>query len=196
MHLVTDSAISARRGDRREAIVVAAQELAIAHGLSGFTLDDLAERVGVSRRTLFNHVESKEAAVLGTIPVLDDAHAEALRRPGDGPLLDDVLQVLCEVIVADDETVAGWQRLHDVVEANLELLPRIKGHMQNLAVQAATHLTTRPGVDLPTAHTAIAVCAAVMELAMRDCLSDPGIGTLAERCQTHLTTVRRLASQV
>lgn len=170
----------------------AAQELAIEHGLSGFTLDDLAERVGVSRRTLFNHVESKEAAVIGSIPVLDADHAAALRRPGDAPLLDDVVTVLCDVVGSEDESVAGWQRMHDVVERNLELLPRIKQHMQALAEEAATQLTARRGIDLPAAHAAVAVGAAVIELALRDRLSDPGIGTLAERCRTHLDAVRRV----
>ena len=57
------------RTDRRAAIIAAAQRLSVNCGYSGFTIDDLAEAVGVSRRTLFNHVSSKEEAVLGALPV-------------------------------------------------------------------------------------------------------------------------------
>lgn len=49
-----------RAGSRRSAIIAAAQRLAVDCGYSGFTVEDLARAVGVSRRTLFNHVSSKE----------------------------------------------------------------------------------------------------------------------------------------
>ena len=42
------------------AIVTAAQRLAVDCGYAGFTVEDLARAVGASRRTLFNHVSSKE----------------------------------------------------------------------------------------------------------------------------------------
>ena len=35
------------------------------HGLDGFTMEQLAERVGVSRRTLFYYFPAKDDAVLG-----------------------------------------------------------------------------------------------------------------------------------
>lgn len=47
----------------RRAIVMAAGELADAHGIKGVTVNDLAKRAGVSRRTIFNHFSSAEDAV-------------------------------------------------------------------------------------------------------------------------------------
>lgn len=47
----------------RRAIVVAAGELVDAHGVKGVSVDDLARRAGVSRRTIFNHFSSAEDAV-------------------------------------------------------------------------------------------------------------------------------------
>lgn len=58
--------------DREYDIRRAACKLVIAHGYDGFTMDGLAEEVGVSRRTLFNAVHDKESAVLG--PDQLDAH--------------------------------------------------------------------------------------------------------------------------
>ena len=60
---------------REPAHVAAAQRLAVDCGYAGFTVEDLARAVGVSRRTLFNHVSSKEEAVLGMLPVLTDEQA-------------------------------------------------------------------------------------------------------------------------
>lgn len=54
-----------RLADRRYEIQRTACRLVIEHGYDGFTMDGLADAVGVSRRTLFNTVHDKESAVLG-----------------------------------------------------------------------------------------------------------------------------------
>ena len=138
---------------------------------------------------LFFVVEAMNAAL--TLWSSSRRIAAAVVPPGDAPLLDDVVTVLCDVVGSEDESVAGWQRMHDVVERNLELLPRIKQHMQALAEEAATQLTARRGIDLPAAHAAVAVGAAVIELALRDCLSDPGIGMAKADLAENLGTIAR-----
>jgi len=53
-----------RKRDRTHAdLARAAFALARERGLDGFTIDEAAERAGVSRRTFFNHFQSKEEAV-------------------------------------------------------------------------------------------------------------------------------------
>ena len=47
-------------------IRVAALKLVIEKGYDGFTMEELAHKVGVSRRTLFNYIKDKESAVLGS----------------------------------------------------------------------------------------------------------------------------------
>ncbi|WKK70517.1 helix-turn-helix domain-containing protein [Rathayibacter oskolensis] len=59
-----DSA-SPRVRERRAQLGARARELAVERGLSGFTIDELCEDVGVSRRTFFNYFPTKEQAVLG-----------------------------------------------------------------------------------------------------------------------------------
>ncbi|MBM7803666.1 AcrR family transcriptional regulator [Curtobacterium luteum] len=49
----------------RRRMIVEARRATIEHGLHGFTIEQLCERVGVSRRTFFNHFASKDDAVLG-----------------------------------------------------------------------------------------------------------------------------------
>ena len=46
-------------------IRVAALNLVIENGYDGFTMEGLAHKVGVSRRTLLNYIKDKESAVLG-----------------------------------------------------------------------------------------------------------------------------------
>ncbi len=57
-----------RRADTLRAIEQHALRLTREHGLDGWTMDHLAEVVGVSRRTLFNYVPGKVDAVLGGHP--------------------------------------------------------------------------------------------------------------------------------
>lgn len=51
------------------ALIHHARTLTAERGLAGFTVDELAEQVGVSRRTFFNYFNSKEDAVLGVKPI-------------------------------------------------------------------------------------------------------------------------------
>lgn len=86
-------------GGRRErtlaTIVRCARELTDRHGLDGFTMDDLAEAAGVSRRTLFNYVPGKLDAILG--PDHELAPEIAATFIGGGPtgdLLVDVKEIV------------------------------------------------------------------------------------------------------
>lgn len=103
MHSVAVSAATAegrnRRRDTALRITVAAQRLAEQHGIDGFTLEDLADSVGVSRRTLFNHVPGKLDAVLGPVPVLDpDVTATFVAHGPSGDLVEDTI-VLAHALV-------------------------------------------------------------------------------------------------
>lgn len=66
----TRDRITERREATRREIVAAAWELAREHGLQGFTLRDLAARVGMRAPSLYTHVDSKLA-------VYDAMYAEA-----------------------------------------------------------------------------------------------------------------------
>lgn len=84
---------------RRE-LARTARRLTIERGLAGFTIDELCEIVGVSRRTFFNYFPSKEDAVVGhAADGLDDEALEffvAMRPRVDGispNLLDDLAAV-------------------------------------------------------------------------------------------------------
>ncbi|PYI38780.1 TetR family transcriptional regulator [Arthrobacter psychrolactophilus] len=85
-YLVTESAkhcqpqgLRARKREAtRSAITAAARRLTSQNGLNGFTIEQLCEQVGVSRRTFFNYFPSKEDAIIGYL--LDEFPADALEK--------------------------------------------------------------------------------------------------------------------
>lgn len=89
----------------RESIITAGLELATSRGLGGFTVEELAEAAGVSRRTFFNYFGSLEEAIAApTFGFLDVALARLADRPADEPILESALNVLTGI--ADNELIA------------------------------------------------------------------------------------------
>ena len=73
----------------REAIALAALNFLRSGDLNTFTVDDVAEAAGVSRRTFFNYFSSVEAAVASfTQNYLDQVIVELEARPAGEPLLE------------------------------------------------------------------------------------------------------------
>jgi AcrR family transcriptional regulator len=54
-----------RRAESRLAVTTLARRLTAERGLTGFTVEELCEQVGISRRTFFNYFDTKEQAVIG-----------------------------------------------------------------------------------------------------------------------------------
>ena len=84
----------------------AAATLVIERGYDGFTMDELAERVGVSRRTLFNHVPDKASAVLGPFDENNPRPGALelfLEKQPHGRLVDDLVHAIDTVIASADD---------------------------------------------------------------------------------------------
>ena len=105
MHFMTQSATTseARRRATSYRISVCAQRLTAEHGLDGWTMDDLAEASGVSRRTLFNYYPGKVDAVLGPAPELSAEAVEQFRlRGAKSDLVRDLRTLGAELLDAQD----------------------------------------------------------------------------------------------
>jgi len=79
----------------RRRMVVEARRATVEHGLHGFTIEQLCETVGVSRRTFFNHFASKDDAVLG---IELDANDEMLRAYAEGDAVPTDLDPLGSIV--------------------------------------------------------------------------------------------------
>ncbi|MGF9664281.1 TetR family transcriptional regulator [Arthrobacter crystallopoietes] len=104
-----------KRAATRLAITDAARALTAAHGVSGFTVEQLCEEVGISRRTFFNYFPGKEDAILGdptdSIPEsLAKAFVEGGRKfapaPQSGALTPTLLDDFIELAAAMTERLA------------------------------------------------------------------------------------------
>ncbi len=180
-------------GDRRTAIISCAQQLAVKCGYSGFTFDDLARAVGVSRRTLFNHVASKEEAVLGMLPVITDDQAKTLREGGPtGDLLEDLVLTVIECLGADTGTVEDWQGMHAVMLRNPELLVRVQAHVDELTMHLVTDLVHRDGVDRDLAWAAVTAVGGIAGRSVQDCIDDPDRGPLDARIRHNLALTQEV----
>jgi AcrR family transcriptional regulator len=77
-----------KKADTRLAISRAALYLAIDRGPDAVTVDDIADRAGVSPRTVFNYFATKEQAILGFDPVRSRELGQSVldRPPRETPL--------------------------------------------------------------------------------------------------------------
>ncbi|WP_255767908.1 TetR/AcrR family transcriptional regulator [Pseudarthrobacter sulfonivorans] len=101
----------------RQAITDAAFTLLRANGPGTFTVEDIAEAAGISRRTFFNYFSSIEAALASvTNGFLDSALQQFRQRPADEPILESARAALMQL--ADPMTVAPLAELFTLTQEN------------------------------------------------------------------------------
>lgn len=125
----------ALREQRRAAIIDAARGLAAEHGAGGFTIDRVAARAGVSRRTVFNHFTGLDHLMVtvceqiltevttNLLAGVDRGTTNLPEAPADGPAaLDAVCQAtrgvdLPTAIVTITQVVGGADVAHERADA-------------------------------------------------------------------------------
>jgi AcrR family transcriptional regulator len=91
----------------RQAILDAAYDLFAERGFAATTIDDIAERVGVSPRTIFRYFDTKEALLFAGADVMIEALRAALAaRPAGEPLMTSLrigVKTACDVAADEAE---------------------------------------------------------------------------------------------
>lgn len=104
----------------RRAIADAALAVLRSRGIGGFTVEDIAEEAGVSRRTFFNYFPSLEAALASvTEGFLDHALEQFRLRPSGEPILESARAAL--MALADPMTVSPMAELFSLIQDNRAL---------------------------------------------------------------------------
>lgn len=104
----------------RQAITDASLQLLRSKGPGNFTVEDIADAAGISRRTFFNYFSSTEAALASvTHGFLDNALAQFRLRPADEPILESARAALIQL--ADPMTVAPMAELYSLSQSNPQL---------------------------------------------------------------------------
>ncbi len=161
-----------KRQQTRKAITAAARSLTATKGLSGFTIEEVCETVGVSRRTFFNYFPSKEDAILGHH---DDEHPGELMagflKGGGEPgtisetLLADLIQLTLDIWASkvDSESATDVRQLIAAIKKEPQLMAKIVGASAEREASSRQLIAQREGVpaDHPVVVMAVAVTSAM-----------------------------------
>lgn len=147
MSVATTGLRERKKLETQRALAAAAQDLARRHGADAVTVEQIAERAGVSPRTFFNYFAGKEAAMVGVEPAtLATLQAELTARPA----AETPLECLRAVVLGGEdlaEAAARWLQRTELVRHNPSLLPAQLAGMA-AAEQALIHaLAARLGVE-------------------------------------------------
>jgi AcrR family transcriptional regulator len=149
-----------KKHETRRALGFAAFELATERGLHGFVVEDVTDRVGVSRRTFFNYFNRKEEAVAAVGGfVFDDGLVELVRRPADEPLFDSLRAVA--KLVSGPENLDMISRAFAMGREYPELVPYELAAREHMVVEAQQALLPRLPAELRSGFYSIALAHAV-----------------------------------
>ncbi|MDO9355544.1 MAG: TetR family transcriptional regulator [Solirubrobacteraceae bacterium] len=172
-----------------------AMRLTDEHGLDGFTMDDLAEASGVSRRTLFNYFPGKLDAVLGEWPTLDDDDVDEFRAGGpEGDLLLDLRTLVMPLL--GDKTIDRevLQMSRRVLKGNPRLMGAIHHRYEAISTDVVEHVVVREGATFGKANAtvAITILGALFGAALDAYLDDPRGRAFPHHFDQSLSTARSL----
>ena len=162
MHYMENSAkkIATGRSQRmartRLAITRTSRDLTAAHGFNGFTIEQLCEEVGISRRTFFNYFSTKLDAVFGhgneePLPEGAIERFQAARPAGltgiSPTLLADLVALVREQLEFDEQAILSTHGFFQAVHREPELLDRMieAGHAKQAEI--LDFVAQREGVD-------------------------------------------------
>jgi AcrR family transcriptional regulator len=197
LHYMSQSATS--REGRRQAtsyrISVCAQKLTEQHGLEGFTMEELAESAGVSRRTLFNYYPSKIDAVLGDSPQISEAALEQFRSRGAGSnLVSDLRELADDLMNAQEFNREDVTRTRRILLVNPRLLACAHDRFLVITGQIVDEIRAREGAafDEPRAQVAVRLLACLFDAALDRFLVDPDNRPLTDAYDDVLQAARHL----
>ncbi len=196
MHSVLRSANRrAGRPQTSRQIARCALRLADERGVDGFTMDELADEAGVSRRTLFNYFPGKIDAVLGPVPDPPVTALETFRSGGPrGDLVDDLGELVTAMFVEEELDRDDFARFRRLLPTSPKLLAASHERMLRLSERIVEETVVRegPAFRRGRARVAVALLAAVFDSAFDEFLADPRKRGLPHHFQTSLRTAREL----
>jgi AcrR family transcriptional regulator len=137
------------------------RRLTAQHGLGGFTIEELCDEVGVSRRTFFNYFPTKEDAVIGADPETESqVFAEQFLAKGSRGwpvVVDDLLELAIQHFGALEGTAREHADFFAALDREPRLLKRFIGMTIERERQVAAIVAEREGVpsDDPRAQAVV-----------------------------------------
>ena len=209
---MTDSANSdsglrqRKRAATRGAITATARALTAERGLNGYTVEEVCDAAGISRRTFFNYFPTKEDAIIGhagdDIPadVIEDFIAGGADSPaGDisPTLFRDLVRLslrLAEGMTASEEET---RQLIGVVHKEPQLILKIIGVTEQREAQFARDVARREGVaaDHPVVQMAVVLLSTIARKSSMAYFSDGNTRSYPDLLLENISAASVLFSQ-
>ncbi|MBZ4487784.1 TetR/AcrR family transcriptional regulator [Microbacterium sp. cx-55] len=202
MQQSADSLRERRRAETGHALIRDARRRTAEMGLHGFTVEEVCEAAGVSRRTFFNYFASKEDAVLGVTLLRNDEAAVAAFLAGGDPespdlsatLLDDLATLSIERWSVMDLAPDTFAELLAAVDREPRLLPRLLDHGAAIERADASLIEQREGLPEGDLRASIAaqVVGTIGRSTVHAFLNGGHDRPFADLYRTHLDAARQL----
>ena len=196
------SATVTRRTERKAAtasrLTTLARRWTADRGLSGFTIEELCEAVGVSRRTFFNYFPSKEEAVIG---VDETEQGERFAREflglgsrGWPAVVDDLVHIAVAHVRETEHSLDEHAEFITAVGREPRLLARFMTITRDREQQITELVAAREGVatDDTRARAAVQVVATVLRTAGERILDPRPGGDFATAITDSLAALREV----
>jgi AcrR family transcriptional regulator len=177
-----------------ERLQQAALELFSQHGFERTTVEDIAVRAGLTKRTFFRHFSDKREVLFGGGDAFKETFVNALAAaPADLAPIDAVAQSLAAVGAWFEGRHAFARQRHLVIAANAELQERELIKLAACAAELAAGLRRR-GVDEPEASLTAEAGMAVFRIAFERWVTAVEERDLRDVILEVLQTLRLLAA--
>lgn len=138
-----------KKAATRDALGLAAVQLAKVRGLDGVTADAIAAEAGVSTRTFHNYFANKEEAVLHYIEASALEWFEMLRaRPADEPIWTSLRHVAVSIVTDPERDLAETFAVAGLIEANPGVMARKIEVHHSLTRVLGEAIAERTGTDI------------------------------------------------
>jgi AcrR family transcriptional regulator len=191
---MSQSAIADRRAATAARLTSTSRRWTAERGLSGFTIEELCDEVGISRRTFFNYFPSKDEAVLG---VDEGEEVErlagtflALESRGWPAVLEDLVLLAGDMSEQLGITLDTHTEFIGALEREPRLLARALGMNREREQQLAELVASREGVATndPRVRATIALFATLMRSSVESLL-EAGNADLRAALETSLAAL-------
>ncbi|WP_104180125.1 TetR/AcrR family transcriptional regulator [Arthrobacter sp. B0490] len=168
-----------KRRQTRSSLVAAARRRTLEHGLGGFTVEQLCDEIGISRRTFFNYFPSKEDAVLGSsdegLPdELLDGFVASGRTVPPKPLLDALTDLLAEFGARMAISREEYEMMSALLHREPQLIARLFARAESRSQLLTDLIVAREGLpaDHPTPRVATFVLGGLARRSLDEFFAD------------------------
>ncbi len=190
----------------RSAITAVARSLTAERGLNGYTVEEVCEKAGISRRTFFNYFPSKEDAIIGHVDDEFPAETvEAFIRGGAGSpageisatLFQDLVTLTLQLSERMSSSEEETRQLIRVIKKEPQLVLRIIGASEEREADFSRMLAAREGVapDHPVVRMAVVLIGGIARKSSMAYFSESNTRPHRELLLENIAAARTLFSQ-